>query len=141
MQGRNKFVRKLGSPQKARKKNQNQDGKSSRNADKKSTKAGQNDKMKERHWNMWEQKRKGNTRKTAQLEEINQKVLAKEGRLKRYRQSVKQYRQNRTFQNNERKFYQQLGGHDTKTYQQPDAKETEWFWTKIWQPKNNEKAE
>ena len=29
---------------------------------------------------------------------------AKKGRLKRYRQRVKQYRQNRTFQNNERKF-------------------------------------
>ena len=28
---------------------------------------------------------------TVQLEEINQKVLVKEGRLKRYRQSVKQY--------------------------------------------------
>ena len=47
---------------------------------------------------------------TVQLEEIHQKVLAKKGRLKRYRQRVKQYRQNRTFQNNERKFYQQLGG-------------------------------
>ena len=40
---------------------------------------------------------------TIQLEEINQKVLAKEGRLKRYRQ-------NRTFQNNERKFYLQMVG-------------------------------
>ena len=71
------------------------------------------------------------------LEEIYQKVLAKEGRLKRYRQRVKQYRQN-----NERKFYQQLGGDDNKTYQQPNAKETGRFWTKIWQPKqHNEKAE
>ena len=34
---------------------------------------------------------------TIQLEEINQNVLAKEGRLKRYRQRVKQNRQNRTF--------------------------------------------
>ena len=51
---------------------------------------------------------------TVQLEEINQKVRAKEGRLKRYRQRVKQYRQNRTFQNHERKFYQQSGGHDIK---------------------------
>ena len=68
---------------------------------------------------------------TVQLEEINQKVQAKEGRLKRYRQRVKQYRQIRTFQNNERKFYQQLGGSDTKTYQQSDIKETERFWTKI----------
>ena len=78
---------------------------------------------------------------TVQLEEMNLKVLAEEGRLKRYRQRVKQCRQNRTFQNNERKFYQQLGGHDTKTYQQPDAKETEQFLTKIWQlKKHNEKA-
>ena len=72
---------------------------------------------------------------TVQLEEKKQKVPAKEGRLKRYRQRVKQYRQNRTFQNNERKFYQQLGGSDTKTYQQPDAKETERFWTKIGEKK------
>ena len=71
-----------------------------------------------------------------------QKFLAKEGRLKRYRQRVKQYRQNRTFQNNERKFYQQLGGHDTKTYLQSDTRETERFGTKIWKPKkHNEKAE
>ena len=60
---------------------------------------------------------------------INQKVLAKEGRLKRYRERVKQYRQNRRFQNNERKFYQQMGGDDTKTYQQSDARETEQFFT------------
>ena len=72
---------------------------------------------------------------TEQLEEIHQNILAKEGRLKRYRRRVKQYRQNRTFQNNERKFYQQLGGDDNKIHQQPNAKETERFWTKIWQPK------
>ena len=74
---------------------------------------------------------------TVQLEEINQKIRAKEGRLKRYRQMVKQYRQNRTFQNNEKKFYQHLGGSDTKTYQQPDAEETERFWAKIWEPKKH----
>ena len=51
-----------------------------------------------------------------QLEEIHQKILAKEGTLKRYRQRVKQYRQNRTFQNNERTFYQHLGGDDNKTH-------------------------
>ena len=35
-----------------------------------------------------------------------------------------------------------MGGSDTKTYQQPDAKETERFWTKIWEPKkHNENAE
>ena len=62
---------------------------------------------------------------TIQLEKMNQKVLAKEGRLKRYRERVKEYRQNRTFQNNERKFYQVGGG--IKTYQQPDAREAKQF--------------
>ena len=46
---------------------------------------------------------------TIQFEEINQTVLVKEGRLKSHRQRVKQYRQNRAFQNNERKFCQQMG--------------------------------
>ena len=95
--------------------------------------------VKQKHPGICEKRMEKTTREkiTVQLEEINKKVLAKEGRLKRYRQKVKQYRQNRTFQNNKRKFYQQLGGHDTKTYQQPDAKETEQFWTKIWQPKKH----
>ena len=35
-----------------------------------------------------------------------------------------------------------MGGSDTETYQEPDAKETERFGTKIWQPKkHNENAE
>ena len=92
---------------------------------------------------IWRNKKEKATRGKirTELEEINQKVLAKEGRLKRYRQSLKQCRKNRTFQNNERKFYQQLGD-DTKTYQQPDAKATDRFWTKIWQPrKHNKKNE
>ena len=42
------------------------------------------------------------------LEESNQKVQEKKGRLKRYQYRTKQCRQNRTFQNKERKFYQQV---------------------------------
>ena len=92
---------------------------------KKSTKTGQNEKNMREHV---ETKRKRQLKKKIiQLEEINQKVLAKEGRLKRYRQRVKQHRQNRTFPNNERKFYQKMWGDDMKTYQQPDARETEQF--------------
>ena len=108
---------------------------------KKTTKTSPNDQ--ERRWNKRGKKEQATRGKiTVQLEEINQKIVAKEGRLKRYRQRVKQYRQNRTFQNNESKFYQQLGGSDMKTYQQPDAKETERFWAKIWEPKkHNENAE
>ena len=71
-----------------------------------------------------------------QLEKINQKVLAKKGSLKRYQQRVKRFRRNKTLQNKERKFYQHVEEDDHKTYQQPDAKETQRFGTKIWQPKN-----
>ena len=31
-----------------------------------------------------------------------------------------------------------MGGDDTKTYQQSDARETERFWTKIWQPRKTQ---
>ena len=78
-----------------------------------------------------------------QHEEINQKVLTKEGRFFfKYLEKVKQYRKSRTFQNNERKFYRQIEGDDTKTYQQPDSREAEQFWSKIWKPReHNKKSE
>ena len=94
-------------------------------------------------WNKREQKGTGNKRKNNSTSWGNKpEMLAKEGRLKRYRQRVKQYRQNRTYHHNERKFYQQRGGSDTKTYQKTDAKENKQFWMKKWQPKkHNENAE
>ena len=99
-------------------------GNSTGNANKKPTKTGQNDKTKR----SWEEKGKDNTReKTVQLEEINKK----EGRLKRYLQRVKQYRKNRTFQTTKENSINSLEGMTQKTYQQPDTKETERFWTKI----------
>ena len=113
-------------------------GNSTGNANNKTTKTSQNDKKK-RDAEINRNKKELATQEkiTVQLEEINEKVLAKERRLKWYRQRVKHYRQNRTFQNNNRKFYQQLGGDYTRTYQQPDAKETERIWTKIRQPKKH----
>ena len=57
------------------------------------------------------------------LEETNQKILAKEGKPKKYQDNFKQYKQNRTFQNGERKVYQLVGKECTRTNQQLDAKE------------------
>ena len=45
------------------------------------------------------------------------------------------------FQNNERKFYQQLGGKWAKRNQQPDAKEVKRFWSKRERKDYNKKAE
>ena len=47
-------------------------------------------KQKEKRWNMGKKEKATQEKITIPLEEINQKVLAKEIRLKRYRQMVKQ---------------------------------------------------
>ena len=54
--------------------------------------------------NKMTKKRKQQTRLTILLEKLNQKTLVKERKLRRYQNMVKQYKQNRTFQNNEKKF-------------------------------------
>ena len=124
---------KIGIPLKSTKeKSKTRMGISTRNSDKKLRKQAKMIKQKKDAGRIRNRKAKTTQGKlTIQPEKINQKVLAKEGRLKRYRQRVKQYRQNRTFQNNERKF--NIIDYN-KTYQRPDAKETQRFWTKIWQP-------
>ena len=86
----------------------------------------------------WNKKEKATRGKIpVQLEEINQKVLAKEGRLKRYRQRIKQYRQNRTFQKkmkeNSTNNWEEMTRERTNNRMQKKLK----FWKKIWQPKEN----
>ena len=63
----------------------------------------------------------------------------KEEKLKRYLANVKQYKQNRIFQNNVRKFYQQVDRECTRTNEQADAKEAKLFWSKIWERKEHNK--
>ena len=68
------------------------------NSDKKSMTTSKNDKTKEKCWNMLGQKGKSNTSK-------NDNTIwnkPKEERLKRYWDRIKQYRQNRTLQKNEK---------------------------------------
>ena len=92
----------------------------------------------------WDKKEKATqVKKKIQLKKINRKVLVKEARLKRYRNRIKQYRQYRTIQNNEKKILlASSGGDRTKTYQQLDDKETIQFWSKIWQRReHNRKPE
>ena len=74
-----------------------------------------------------------------QHEEINQKVLAKEGRLKRYCDWSKQYKQHRTFQNFERKYKQQIGGGSAKKIPQPNTREAKHNWSKIWEWRDHKK--
>ena len=75
-------------------------------------------------------------------EEILQRIKAITGKIKRYNNRINQYQQNRTFQNNQGKFYQQLnsGG---KQERNPDAEAAKEFWEGIWGVENehNESAE
>ena len=45
---------------------------------------------------------------TTVIEELEQRVLAKIAKVKRYEQRVKQYRQNRLFQSDKKRFYVEL---------------------------------
>ena len=44
------------------------------------------------------------------IEELKQRISAKTLKLKRYKSRVKQYRQNRTFKNNQKALYEKLNG-------------------------------
>ena len=70
------------------------------------------------------------------MEEINEKILAKEATFERYQGGVQQYDQNRLFQNHERKFYHQVGEEWTEKKQQPTATETNNFEVKYANRKN-----
>ena len=61
----------------------------------------------------WKKRNKTSENMSIQLEKINQKILLKEWRQKRYWDSDQQYNENSTFQNNERKLYQQVSGECT----------------------------
>ena len=68
-------------------------------------------------------------------EVMNQKILDYVGWLKRYLDRVKQNKQNRTFQNDEKKYLEE-GGECTRIYWQLDAMVAKWFRSKIWEIKN-----
>ena len=71
---------------------------------------------------------------TTQLKEINQNMLLKEERFKKYRDRVEQYRQNALS-----KFTKKISRDGTKTNLQLDVKETKGLWIKMWKQKEHNK--
>ena len=65
------------------------------------------------------------------IEELKQRVLATAKKIERYEAGIKQYRQNRQFNTNQRRFYQSLDD-DNNTTEVPDKEETTKFWQNIW---------
>ena len=66
------------------------------------------------------------------LEELKQRLVAKSGKVRRYEQRIKQYTQNRLFNSNQKRFFQQLDGGCEKELIVPDAERSVSFWKGIW---------
>ena len=77
------------------------------------------------------------------LEELKQRMIAKSAKLKRYEQRIAQYRQNRLFRSDQKKFYNELNGSNGRTCEVPDAGETRRFWSDTWgtEKQHNKNAE
>lgn len=67
------------------------------------------------------------------IEELKQRVTAKAAKLKRYEQRINQYRQNRMFQYDQKRLYEELDGNMVNSDIQPDPKESCDFWGSIWE--------
>ena len=66
-------------------------------------------------------------------EELKERIKAKAATLKRYKNRVKPYRQNRLFQYNQSKFYQEF---DVKSHEKNiilDKEKTGEFWSGVWE--------
>ena len=85
---------------------------------------GQNNKTKEKRWNMYEQEWKGNTKNSNTAEEINRNVLAKEGRLKRYREIISTKQE---IPKERKEILLTSGGGWHETYNQPEQEKRENF--------------
>ena len=54
-------------------------------------------------------------------EELKQKMLAKSAKVRRYKQRIKQFRQNRIFDFNQKKMYAELNGVEVRANDVPNA--------------------
>ena len=64
-------------------------------------------------------------------EERKQRISAKALKLKRYKSRLKQYRQKRTFKNNQKDFYEELARNMKQEQVIPDAEESIKFWSAL----------
>ena len=65
------------------------------------------------------------------LEELKQRLKAQAAKLKRYEDRNTQYRQNRMFESNQRRLFEELGGIERVNDTTPDAEESWAFWNRI----------
>ena len=66
------------------------------------------------------------------IEELQQRIVALAAGMGRYTNRVKQYRQNKLFETNQRRLYQELNGENMSETVAPDAEKSKEFWSGIW---------
>ena len=64
-------------------------------------------------------------------EEVRQRLVAVGAKLERYDNRTKQYRQNRLFESNQKRLFNELQGAQRESVI-PDAEESRRFWSDIW---------
>ena len=63
------------------------------------------------------------------IEELKQRMLAKSAKVKRYEQSIEQFRQNRIFDLNQKKIYAELNRNGIRSNDVPNKKNAQSFGT------------
>ena len=66
------------------------------------------------------------------IEELRQRIVALGARMERYNSRVKQDRQDKLFETNQRRLYQELNGENMSGTAAPDAEQGKEFWSDIW---------
>ena len=69
---------------------------------------------------------------TVVMEELKQRILAEAVKIKRYERWRTQYKQNILFNQDQKRFYQELNGTARNENVIPDADESKTFWSDIW---------
>ena len=89
-----------------------------------------NELTRERLWKKYNIRKKGIK---CVIEELNQRIIAKGAKIKRYSDRIDQYRQNRLFENNQKLLFEQLEGIERGNEETPQAQEAVDFWKGIWE--------
>ena len=66
------------------------------------------------------------------IEELKQRLVAKAAKIKRYEQRGEQFKQNQLFNQDQKRFYQQLNGNIRYEGIIPDVEASKTFWSEIW---------
>eukprot|EP00795_Rhopilema_esculentum_P000616 gene616-10310_t len=80
----------------------------------------------ERKYHVW------NKGVTTVIEELKQRIKAKNAKIKKYEERNNQYIQHRLFQTNQRLLFEKIEGVERENYIKPDADQSKAFWSDIW---------